>query len=296
MPRHKAILLWGPKNMRKILPFLIGLGVALLLYSIFRWWPFLVLFPWVGFSVSTAMHLQQTLHGKQRLIGRKIALLMILPALLIFIPVINNENFQLEGVVMIVLVGFFSKGFIHYSVAKIFGPLIWRRGFCGYACWTAAVLEWLPIKNKKSNVPRAYRNVRFISLLLSIGIPVYLIFVLSYDPWTDYINKTEMKWMFVSNAVYYALGISLAFVLHDKRAFCKYLCPVALVMTPTSALGALKKRPNPDAVCTACGVCNKYCPMGVDVMSFMKKDRPITDTECILCSDCSIVCPENKVR
>jgi len=77
---------------------------------------------------------------------------MILPCLLLFIPIINNENFQLEGVVLIVMVGLFSKGFIHYAIAKIFGPLIWGRGFCGWACWTAAILDWLPIRNKKKKV------------------------------------------------------------------------------------------------------------------------------------------------
>jgi len=48
-----------------------------------------------------------------------------MPVLLFFVPIINNENFQLEGVVLIVLVGFFLKGFIHYAIAKLFGPFIW---------------------------------------------------------------------------------------------------------------------------------------------------------------------------
>ncbi|MBN2350712.1 MAG: hypothetical protein JXJ22_17880 [Bacteroidales bacterium] len=52
---------------------------------------------------------------------------MIMPCLLFFVPIINNENFQLEEVILIVLVGFFSKGFIHYAITKISGPLIWGR-------------------------------------------------------------------------------------------------------------------------------------------------------------------------
>ena len=35
---------------------------------------------------------------------------------------------------------------IHYAVAKIFGPLLFGRGWCGYACWTAMVLDLLPYK------------------------------------------------------------------------------------------------------------------------------------------------------
>jgi len=71
---------------------------------------------------------------------------MVLPALLLFVPVVSNENLQLEGIVLLILIGYFSKGIIHYEIAKVFGPLIWGRAFCGWACWTAAVLEWLPVE------------------------------------------------------------------------------------------------------------------------------------------------------
>ena len=219
---------------------------------------------------------------------------MILPCLLIFVPVVNNENFQLEGVVLIVLVGFFSKGFIHYAVAKIFGPLIWGRGFCGWACWTGAILDWLPIKKPKKEVNSNTKYLRFVSLIISFIIPFYLIFVLNYDVRADYLYKKEMIWMFSGNAIYYLLAVPLAFIYSDKRFFCKYLCPVSLVMKPTTSLSIIKIKPK-QGECIECGACNKICPMDVDVMSFVKIKKPITDTECILCTDCKIVCPANAI-
>jgi len=284
------------KKLKISLPFIIGLLIALILYKTFNWWGFLVVFPWVGFSISTGVFLRHMLQGNKRLLGRKIAILMILPCLLLFVPIVNNENFQLEGVVLIVLVGFFSKGFIHYCVAKLFGPLIWSRGFCGYACWTAAVLDWLPIRKTNNSIPRSYRKLRFIALGISVLLPVFMIFVFSYNPWNNYINKQEMMWMFVSNGIYYAIGIPLAFILSDKRAFCKYICPVSLVMTPTCRLGMLKVKPVKSNTCIGCKSCNNHCPMGVDVMGYMQRNQKVTDTECILCNDCKIVCPTNKIK
>lgn len=279
-----------------VLPFLIGLCISAGLYGAFHWWGFLIVFPWIGFSISTGIFLRLKLTGKKRLIGRKVSILMIMPCLLFFVPIVNNENFQLEGIFLIILVGFFSKGVIHYAIAKIFGPLIWRRGFCGYACWTAAVLDWLPIKNRMSDIPRKYRNIRFVTLGLSLLVPFYLIFALSYDPWADFINIQEMKLMFISNALYYIIAVPLAFILSDKRAFCKYLCPVSLVMIPTSTLGLLKIKPNIQNECIGCKACNRNCPMGVDVMSYMQHNDAISDTECILCNDCKLVCPTNKIK
>ena len=278
-----------------LLPFLIGLLIGGLLYFLFRWWGFLIIFPWVGFSISVGIYIRKILTGKKKIFGRKIAILMVMPCLLIFVPVFNNENFQLEGVFLIVIVGFFSKGFIHYAIAKIFGPLIWRRGFCAYACWTAAVLDWLPIRSKKEELPRSLRNLRYISLIISLLIPLYLVFVLSYDPRTQYIYIEEMNWMFISNGIYYLIAIPLAFILSDKRAFCKYVCPVALIMKPTSSIGRIKIKVDTEKECLECMACNDICPMGVDVMSYIKNNRPITDTECILCSDCRIVCPTKKI-
>ncbi len=85
-----------------LLPFLIGLFLAFLLYRILHWWGFLVIFPWIGFSISLGIFLRIILKGKKRLIGRKVSILMIMPCLLFFVPIVNHENFQLEGVAMYV--------------------------------------------------------------------------------------------------------------------------------------------------------------------------------------------------
>jgi ferredoxin-type protein NapH len=272
------------------LPFLIGLAVATLLYMTIGWWGFWAIFPWIGFSISTGIFLRSRFKGKKKIIGRKVASLMILPCMLISMPIINNENFQLEGVALIVMVGFFSKGFIHYAIAKIFGPLIWGRGFCGWACWTAAILDWLPVQKKKKQINPQYKNIRFIALLISLLIPYYLVFVLNYDVRADYLGQKEMIWMFTGNLLYYAIGIPLAFVLNDQRAFCKYVCPVSLVMIPTRKLSLINIKPTANE-CIECGACNKICPMDIDVMSYISNHKKIRHAECILCDDCTAVCP-----
>ncbi len=276
-------------------PFFIGILIASGLYFFTKWWVFLVIFPWVGLSITLGTFLISTLKGKKRLLGRKISILMILPCLLIFVPVINNENFQLEGIVLIVSIGFFSKGFIHYAVAKIFGPLIWGRGFCGWACWTAAVLDWLPMKKCGSKSFPQYKAIRYFTLLISLIIPLYLIVVLNYDVEGDYLYKEELTWMFVGNLIYYLIAIPLAFIMKDNRAFCKYVCPVSLVMKPATSLSLIKIAPSGND-CIECGKCNSVCPMNVDVMTSIKNKKRISDSECILCVDCKIVCPKNAIK
>lgn len=276
------------------IPLGIGMSIATLLNVTVGWWGFWVIFPWIGFSITVGSCIREFSAGTQKLLGRKVSLLMIMPCLLFFVPIINNENFQLEGIVLIVAVGFFSKGFIHYAIAKIFGPLIWGRGFCGWACWTAAVLEWLPIRRSAVIPAGKYRYLRAIALLISVAVPLYMIFALNFNVRTEYINRVEMLWMFAGNALYYAIGIPLALIMKDKRAFCKMVCPVSLIMMPSTRISAIKIRPKKND-CIGCGKCSAICPMGIDVMSYIQKRQRVTSPECILCGDCRMVCPVKAI-
>ncbi len=280
--------------MGKFIPLFIGLILAISLYLFIGWWGFLIIFPWIGISITLGHYLRQRLQDNQKSLGRKISILLIMPILLVFVPFVNNENFQLEGVILIVLVGFFSKGFIHFAIAKLFGPLIWGRGFCGWACWTAAILDWLPI-NKGMAINPKLKNIRYLTLALSVLFPVMLIFLMSYDVRGSYINKAELKWMIAGNVIYYFLAIPMAFYFKDKRAFCKVACPVSLIMKAPASFAIIRKRPTENK-CIECGICNKVCLMDNDVMSCISRGQPVLSTECILCNECAINCQAGAIR
>ena len=58
---------------------------------------------------------------------------------------------QIEGFWYYLFTGVFEAATIHYAVAKIFGPLLFGSGWCGYACWTAMVLDFLPLSRRRSS-------------------------------------------------------------------------------------------------------------------------------------------------
>lgn len=280
--------------MKKLIPFFIGVAIAAVLYITVGWWGFLVIFPWIGSSISLGGYLQAKLPRKKKDWGRKITILMILPSLLFFVPVVNNENFQLEGIVLIILIGYFNKGFIHFAVAKLFGPVIWGRGFCGWACWTAAVLDWLPVR-KTGQIPSGLKKIRYLTAALSVLFPVFLVVYLNFDVRGSYLHKTEMIWMFSSSAVYYLIGIPMAFAFGDKRAFCKIACPVAPIMKVPTSVSLIKAGPS-GKKCLQCNQCNKHCPMDVDVMGFISRGEKIRSTECVFCLQCRLTCPAGAIK
>lgn len=62
----------------------------------------------------------------------------------LYLGIFMAENMQIEGFWYYLFLGTFQSAVIHYFVAKIFGPLFFGRGWCGYACWTSMVLDMLP--------------------------------------------------------------------------------------------------------------------------------------------------------
>lgn len=140
-------------KVKKVVPLFIGFILGLLLGR--RWWGFWIVFPWIGGSITIGLWVGEKYKAKD--LGRRVAILLAAPVFLIFLGLMQRENLQLDEVVFygayFLTAGIFSRVLIHYAVAKVGGPLIWGRGFCGWACWTAAVLEWLPVKENRP-VPR----------------------------------------------------------------------------------------------------------------------------------------------
>lgn len=208
--------------------------------------------------------------------------------MLVYLGLISRENMQLEGFWYYLFSGTFQAAVIHYLAAKIAGPFLFGRGWCGYACWTAMVFDFLPYK-----IPAAPRHEK----LGKLRIVVFLVSLLYVAALFLFCHGDLAQIMFVSfiigNALYYGLGILLAFIFKDNRAFCKYLCPITVFLKPASYFSLLRIKVDP-AACISCGKCKKVCPMDVDMLDNSRRRK--NGTECILCYECKKACPKKALK
>ncbi len=239
-------------------------------------------FSYIGISISLGIYL----YIRKYRYARRIAQLLVGCYMLIYLGLVCGENMQIEGFWYYLFTGVFEAATIHYAVAKIFGPLIFGRGWCGYACWTAMVLDYLPYK-----VPDKPRKnigwIRYITFAVSL-LFVAVLFLC-------HAGKIEriMFWAFIiGNVLYYAVGIALAFICKDNRAFCKYICPITIFLKPMSYFSLLRVRCDKEK-CISCGKCKKVCPMDVDMTDNSRKRK--NGTECILCYECVKNCPKDAL-
>lgn len=243
---------------------------------------YLLNFSYIGTSISLGLLLFQLNYRHVR----RIVQLLVGLYMLIYLGLICRENMQIEGFWYYLFTGVFEAATIHYAVAKIFGPLLFGRGWCGYACWTAMVLDFLPYKTPCG--PRKRIGfIRYITFAASLAFVGALF--LSH---AQNMERIMFIAFIVGNVLYYTVGIALAFAFRDNRAFCKYICPVTVFLKPMSYFSAIRVKCDKEK-CVSCGRCRRVCPMDVDVTDNSRKRK--NGTECILCMECTKVCPKKAL-
>jgi polyferredoxin len=245
---------------------------------------YLLNFTYIGTAIAVGLGLYRSGYKHARMaIQLAVGLYM-----LVYLGIISRENMQLEGFWYYLFSGTFQAAVIHYLVAKIAGPFLFGRGWCGYACWTAMVLDLLPYKTPKS--PRREKLGRLRIAVFAVSF-LYVAALFLFHP-ADLEKRMFISFL-VGNLLYYGAGIALAFALRDNRAFCKYVCPITVFLKPASYFSLFRVKVDSGA-CVSCGQCKKVCPMNVDVPDNSRKRE--NGTECILCFTCAKVCPKKAIR
>ncbi len=239
-------------------------------------------FSYIGLAISGGL----LLYAQNYRYARRVVQLLIGAYMLIYLGLVRRENMQLEGFWYYLFSGAFEAATIHYAVAKIFGPLIFGRGWCGYACWTAMVLDLLPY-SRRQYARRSLGWLRYVTFVASLAF-VSGLFIAGVA------NKERIMFraFIIGNALYYALGIALAFAFKDNRAFCKYICPITVFLKPMSYFSLLRITCD-RSKCVDCGKCRRVCPMDVDMTDNSR--RRANGTECILCMECVRACPRKAL-
>lgn len=237
-------------------------------------------FSYIGIAIALGL----ILYINQYPHARRVVQLLVGGYMFVYLGCVCRENMQIEGFWYYLFTGVFEAATIHYAVAKIVGPLIFGRGWCGYACWTAMVLDFLPY-------PVPARPRKTIGWIRYITFAASLIFVAAL--FLTKVGGIEqiMFWAFLAgNAAYYAVGIGLAFAFKDNRAFCKYICPVTVFLKPMSYFSLIRVTCQTDQ-CVRCGKCESVCPMDVEMTNNARSRQ--NGTECVLCGECVKQCPKH---
>lgn len=254
----------------------------------------LFMFGYIGSSIGVGLGLYAVLPKQRKPIGRRLTLFLVGAFLVGFAVFIGQENTQIEGLMFGLLTGVVQMAVIHYMIAKIFGPVLFGRLWCGWACWTVMILDLLPFTRPSGRLPGKWpQGLRYLHFGLSLSLVFVLFFVFGFRDGAT--GRLAVIWFLIGNALYYAIGITLAYALKDNRAFCKYVCPVSVPLKVTSRFSLLKIGGD-ETKCNDCGACVKLCPMDIRIPEYIKSGQRVLSTECSLCQTCTTVCAHDALK
>lgn len=104
---------------------------------------------------------------------------------------------------------------------------------------------------------RKYKNARrVIQLLVGLYMLIYLGLICGENMQIEGFWYYLFTGVFEAATIHYAVGIILALVFRDNRAFCKYICPVTIFLKPMSYFALLRIKCD-KSKCISCGICKK---------------------------------------
>lgn len=180
--------------------------------------------------------------------------------------------------------------------------LIFGAIFCSFICPLGSIQEWIgklgrKIFKKRYNtfIPQSVHNVlkyfRYVSLI-AVVILTYnaasLIF-LEVDPYYAMYHFFTDE---VTIGSLIVLGITLVGSLFVERPWCKYACPYGAFLGLIGKISIFKIKRNANS-CTSCNLCNKKCPMNIDI----ENKKVVYDGLCNKCLACTEdgICKPNSL-
>ncbi len=107
-------------------------------------------------------------------------------------------------------------------------------------------------------------------------------------------------YLFVAGFAVVLVIFVMSFVLnyfYGQGAFCRILCPYAVLFVPFMNLSPWQKKITRIKDCTGCRKCSNTCPQGIDVSrEIYHYGGKVINRECIKCYNCIDICDNSTLR
>jgi polyferredoxin len=197
--------------------------------------------------------------------------------------------------------GIVTGSFILFALLFL-SALFLGRAWCGWACPAAGLQEACfavsdkPARGGRLDWIKWFIWVPWIGVIVAMAVMAGGYFQI--DPL--YLTDRGISVVEVHAYIIYYVVVGTIFLLSltaGRRAFCHYGCWMAPFLIIGRRLRNLFKWPSfrlkaePDKCLAGCQLCNKRCPMSLDVKGLVQVGR-MEHNECILCGTCVDVCPK----
>ncbi len=229
---------------------------------------------------------------------QRIRKLLLLVSLLLF-PV-TIYYFSPAVIIMAGMEGIINGSFIVF-IAMLVGSIFFGRLFCAYLCPAGGLQECAMLVKDAPPKQGRRNNIKYVTWAVWVAVVVLCYVNRGQIIKVDFFYQTEYG-ISIANiygyVIYYGIValLLLPALISGKRAFCHYFCWMAPFMVLGTKLRGLLHLPGvritaESGKCVSCNICDKACPMSVDVSEAAKAGL-IKSAECIQCGACVDNCPK----
>lgn len=192
--------------------------------------------------------------------------------------------------------------------ALIFVPIMaaffGKRWYCSWICGCGGLANtfgepWRHLSNKSEAAWKFEKysiHSMIIMALLTTGLVASSSFVGDASPGLQK-TATVVKFLYgVFGVALLSGAVGVAFYpIGGTRVWCRYFCPMAGILGLVQKFGRYRITVKKD-MCISCGMCSKYCEMGIDVRAYAQRNQSFVRASCVGCGLCAEVCPRGVLR
>jgi len=213
----------------------------------------------------------------------------------------STISYQLQnGLPVPVVVYSFVAGLVLApAMAYFFG----KRWYCSWVCGCGGLANtfgepWRHLSDK-STTSHKVEKITIHTVLIAAVVLTILMFLSTQVPKGHALAKFGEDFRYIYGVLIISVLSGIAGVglypLGGTRVWCRFACPMAALLGLVQKTGRFHIKVKKD-MCISCGMCSKYCEMGIDVRSYAQKNESFTRASCVGCGLCSEVCPRGVLR
>lgn len=200
--------------------------------------------------------------------------------------------------------------FILYSfmasalLVPILGAFFGKRWYCSWVCGCGGLANtfgepWRHLSDK-SSASWKFEKVAIHTVLATSLILTALLFVSwgvgkSHPQLSAFTGEFQAFYgLVVASLLAGVVGVG-AYPIGGTRVWCRFFCPMAALLGLVQKIGRYRITVK-ENMCISCGLCSKYCEMGIDVRAYAQANESFTRASCVGCGLCAEVCPRGVLR
>ena len=189
-------------------------------------------------------------------------------------------------------------------LVPLLGVFYGKRWYCSWVCGCGGLANTAgePFRHLSTKSSRSWLFEKWsihLTLVAALAVTAFVIAAWAVGDHYPQFEETAASFqsfygLIVVTMLSGIIGV-VVYPIGGTRVWCRYFCPMAAILGLVQKFGRFRITVKDD-MCISCGMCTKYCEMGIDVRAYAQKNQDFVRASCVGCGLCAEVCPRGVLR